>query len=163
MALFDTLNLDGLAAASIDPGLLGDFLAGTVTLHPAASLAGSLLALLAIAALGLAATRQKRRLKALATRHDEAMDRMQAIEILLANSTSEASLLRQRFEQLATRHENSVSSSAKTSLRQAIALSKHGATTRQLIDTCELSQGEAHLIQTLYGQAVGAPVPEGLH
>ena len=56
-----------------------------------------------------------------------------------------------------------MSSNAKTSLRQAIALSRHGATTRQLIDTCELSQGEAHLIQTLYGQAAGARTAEELH
>jgi hypothetical protein len=163
MAIFDTLNLGGLASGSIDPGLLGDFLAGNLALHPAATLAGGLFALLAISALAVTTLRQKRRLKTLEGRHDDTMDRLQAIEILLANSTSEASLLRQRVEQLGTRQENTLSSSAKTGLRQAIALSRHGATTRQLIDTCELSQGEAHLIQTLYGQAAGGRAAEELH
>lgn len=163
MAFFDTLGLGGLAAGIIEPGLLGDFMAGTVTVHPAATLAGSLLALLAISTLAITAFRQKRRLGSLAARNNEAMERLQSIEILLANSTSEASLLRQRVEQLGVRQESALGSSAKTSLRQAIALSRHGATTRQLIDTCELSQGEAHLIQTLYGQPAGAPVAEELH
>jgi hypothetical protein len=163
MAIFDTLNPEGLAAWSLEPGLVGDFLAGTLSLHPAATLAGSLFALLAICTLTFSALRQKRRLKSLEGRHDEAMDRLQAIEILLADSTSEASLLRQRVEQLGMRQENTMSSSARTSLRQAIALSRHGATTRQLIDTCELSQGEAHLIQTLYGQTAGPRAAEELH
>jgi hypothetical protein len=88
------------------------------------------------------------------------MDRLQVIEFLLADSTSETSLLRQRVEQLGMRQENTMSNSAKTSLRQAIALSRHGATTQQLIDTCELSQGEAHLIQALYGQAAGTRTAE---
>ena len=162
MAILDTLNA-GALAAGIDPGLLGGLLTGTVGVHPAAMLAGSLLAFFAISALAITAFRQKRRLKSLEGRHDEAMERLQAIELLLADSTSEASLLRQRVEQLGVRHENTVSSSAKASLRQAIALSRHGATTRQLIDTCELSQGEAHLIQTLYGQAAGAQAAEELH
>jgi hypothetical protein len=131
--------------------------------HPAATLAGSLLAFVAISALSITGFRQKRRLKSLEKRHDDAMDRLQTIEILLADSTSEASLLRQRVEQLGVRHESTVSSGAKASLRQAIALSRHGATTRQLIDTCELSQGEAHLIQTLYGQAAGPQAAGELH
>ena len=163
MTILDTLNLDGLAAGPIDAGLLGEFLTGAVTVHPVATLAGSLLAFVAISALSITGFRQKRRLQSQERRHDEAMDRLQTIELLLADSTSEASLLRQRVEQLGVRHENTVSSSAKASLRQAIALSRHGATTRQLIDTCELSQGEAHLIQTLYGQAAGARTAEELH
>ena len=35
----------------------------------------------------------------------------------------------------------------------------HGATTRQLVDTCGLSQGEAHLVQTLYGRTPGESAP----
>ncbi|MBM4221058.1 MAG: DUF2802 domain-containing protein [Gammaproteobacteria bacterium] len=160
MAIFDTLDLGSLAAGIIEPGLLDGFLAGTVTLHPAATLAGSLLALLAISTLAISALRQKRRIRLLEACNQDATDRLQAIEILLANSTSETSLLRQRIEQLGIRQESAPGNSAKTSLRQAIALSRHGATTRQLIDTCELSQGEAHLIQTLYGQPACTPAPE---
>jgi hypothetical protein len=163
MAFSDTFDLNALATRTMDPGLIGDFWAGTITVHPAATLAGSLFALLAISMLAVSGIRQKRRMRRLEARHDEATDRLQAIEILLANSTSEISLLRQRIEQLGVRHDNTMSNSAKTSLRQAIALSRHGATTRQLIDTCELSQGEAHLIQTLYGHAAGTPVAGELH
>lgn len=163
MAIFDTLNLKGFGLESLDTSLVGEFLAGTATVHPAAMLAGGFLLLVTASALAVSAIRQKRRMKLLEARCDDSQDRMQAIEILLASSTSEASLLRQRVEQMVMRQENTMSSSARTSLRQAIALSKHGATTRQLIDTCELSQGEAHLIQTLYGQAAGVPAPEELH
>jgi hypothetical protein len=163
MAILDTLNLNGFGLGTIDTGLAGEFLAGTATVHPAAMLAGGLLALTIISALAVSAIWQKRQILALEARCDDSQGRLQAIEILLADSTSEASLLRQRVEQLVMRQENTMSGTAKTSLRQAIALSKHGATTRQLIDTCELSQGEAHLIQTLYGQPAGAPASEELH
>ena len=163
MAILDTLNLGSFMPGSIDISLLGDIFAGTATIHPAALLVGGLTALFAVSALAVSAMRQKRRVRALEARCNDSQDRLQAIEILLADSTSEASLLRQRVEQLGMRQENTMSSNAKTGLRQAIALSRHGATTRQLIDTCELSQGEAHLIQTLYGQPAGAPAAEELH
>lgn len=163
MAILDTLNLNGFGLETIDTSLAGEFFAGTATVHPAAMLAGGLLALTIISALTVSAIWQKRQMQALEARCDDSQGRLQAIEILLADSTSEASLLRQRVEQLVMRQENTMSGTAKTSLRQAIALSKHGATTRQLIDTCELSQGEAHLIQTLYGQPPGAPASEELH
>lgn len=163
MAILDTLNLGGFELGSIDTNLLNEFLAGDITIHPAALLAGGLLVLTTVLALGLSVSRLKRRMKALDVRCDDSQDRLQAIEILLADTTSEASLLRQRVDQRVIRQESLASNSAKTGLRQAIALSKHGATTRQLIDTCELSQGEAHLIQTLYGQPAGAPATEELH
>lgn len=164
MAFLDTLNLDSLNPGNIEVSQLGDFFsAGLATISPAALLAGGLLTLVTLSVLRLAGTRQRRRLTALEVRYDESQDRLQTIELLLANATSEVSLLRQRVEEQVIRQENTLTGGAKTSLRQAIALSKHGATTRQLIDTCELSQGEAHLIQTLYGQPTGAPAAEELH
>ena len=163
MAILDTLNLGSFEPGSIDIGLLGDFFAGTATIHPVALFAGGVLALVTLTMLAFSVARQKRHTRMLEERCDDSQDRLQAIEILLAASTSEASLLRKRVEQLGMRQENTLSSNAKTGLRQAIALSRHGATTRQLIDTCELSQGEAHLIQTLYGQPAGAPAAEELH
>ena len=163
MAILDTLNPGHFDLGSIDISLLGDFLAGTATIQPAALLAGGLVTLFTLAALAVSTVRQKCRTKALEERCDDSHERLQAIEILLANATSEASMLRQRVDQLGIRQESTLNSHAKTGLRQAIALSRHGATTRQLIDTCELSQGEAHLIQTLYGQAAGAPATEELH
>lgn len=93
--------------------------------------------------------------------------RLQTMELMVAEATSEASQLRQRVDQLSTRQDNQAAGNARSTLRQAIALSRHGATTRQLIDTCSLSQGEAHLIQTLYGRppvpGMGAGQPEELH
>jgi hypothetical protein len=79
-------------------------------------------------------------------------DRLAATEVLLAETTAELSQARSRLDQLSVRQEAAGSATVRTGFRQAIALSKHGATTRQLIDTCGLSQGEAHLIQTLYGR-----------
>ena len=96
-------------------------------------------------------------------RLDEISERLRTTELLLADATSETAQLRQRVDQLSSRQETLSAGNARTSLRQAIALSKHGATTRQLIDTCSLSQGEAHLIQTLYGRTAGDPQSDELH
>ena len=89
--------------------------------------------------------------------------RLQATELLLADATSEATQLRQRVDQLAARQDSLTAGHSRSGLRQAIALSKHGATTRQLVDTCGLSQGEAHLVQTLYGRTPGASEPAEVH
>jgi hypothetical protein len=96
-------------------------------------------------------------------RIDELSQRLQTTELLLADASGETLKLRQRVDELAARQETLSAGSARSGLRQAIALSKHGATTRQLIDTCDLSQGEAHLIQTLYGRPPGAAQSEDLH
>ena len=85
------------------------------------------------------------------------------MELLLADATSETATLRQRVDQLASKQESMGDDQPRSTLRQAIALSKHGASTRQLIDTCALSQGEAHLIQNLYGRPSGDPQPDELH
>jgi len=89
--------------------------------------------------------------------------RLQATELLLADATSEAAQLRQRVDQLTSRQDSMSAGNARSGLRQAIALSKHGATTRQLVDTCGLSQGEAHLVQTLYGRGPGETQPVDVH
>ena len=96
-------------------------------------------------------------------RIDELGQRLQTTELLLADASGETLKLRQRVDDLTARQETVSAGNARSGLRQAIALSKHGATTRQLIDTCALSQGEAHLIQTLYGRPPGATQPEELH
>ena len=94
---------------------------------------------------------------------DEICQRLQATELLLADATSEAAQLRQRVDQLTSRQDALSAGTARSGLRQAIALSKHGATTRQLVDTCGLSQGEAHLVQTLYGRTPGESQPGEMH
>ena len=98
-----------------------------------------------------------------AERINELSVRLHGTELQLADAASETLQLRQRVEQLNARQETLSAGNARGSLRQAIALSRHGATTRQLIETCGLSQGEAHLVQTLYGRAAGNGQPEELH
>jgi hypothetical protein len=89
--------------------------------------------------------------------------RLQSTELLLAAATSELCVLRQRVEQLGARQDAASAGRSGDTLRQAIALSRHGASTRQIIDSCGLSQGEAHLIQTLYGRPAEGSGPEELH
>lgn len=111
--------------------------------------------------------RLRRRIADLETRLEESAGRLTVAELLLADTTAEASQLRQRVDQLGNRQDSIATASGRSGFRQAIALSRHGATTRQLIDTCGLSQGEAHLIQTLYGRsgpdATETTPGEGLH
>ena len=134
----ERLGLDTLA---IDPG------AAMVPIAVAA-------AAVATAAMLFAVNRRLvRRASALERRLDEVSGRLSGIELLLSDLTSDASSLRERVEQVAVRQDTSTSAGSRASLRQAIALSRHGATLRQLVDTCSLSQGEAHLIRTLYGRA----------
>ncbi len=105
----------------------------------------------------------RRNASTLVSRIDDLHQRLETAELQLINASSEASQLRQRVDQLNSRQESASGGNSRSGLRQAIALSKHGATTRQLIDTCSLSQGEAHLIQTLYGRPPGTGQPEELH
>ena len=108
-------------------------------------------------------TTRSKPINALARQIDDLSQRLQTTELLLADATGESSQLRQRVELLTSRQEAYSAGNSRSGLRQAIALSKHGATTRNLIDTCGLSQGEAHLIQTLYGRPPGDGQPEELH
>lgn len=94
---------------------------------------------------------------------DEICQRLQATELLLADATSETAQLRHRVDLLTSRQDSLSAGNSRSGLRQAIALSKHGATTRQLVDTCGLSQGEAHLVQNLYGRAPGGDQPADVH
>jgi hypothetical protein len=94
---------------------------------------------------------------------DEICQRLQAAELMLAQATGEAAQLRQRVDQLTSRQDSLTAGNSRSGLRQAIALSKHGATARQLVDTCGLSQGEAHLVQTLYGRTPGESQPAEVH
>lgn len=111
-----------------------------------------LLAGLALAAVASSAWSARRRARRLETVLGEALGRLTATELLLAATTADLSQARGRLDQMTGRHDATATASQRGGFRQAIALSRHGATTRQLIDTCGLSQGEAHLIQTLYGR-----------
>lgn len=45
-------------------------------------------------------------------------------------------------------------------LREAVALSRHGASTDELVSTCRIGQSEARLIQMLYGTSRAPAKPE---
>lgn len=160
----DTLGLPALdAVLASAAGLLNSLYLPAAT---PASVAAALAVLPCLLALGWLARRLTARPGAdpgNASRLDDIDQRLQATELLLADATSEATELRQRVDQLTTRQDSLSAGTARSGLRQAIALSRHGATTRQLVDTCGLSQGEAHLVQTLYGRTPGAEQPVDLH
>jgi hypothetical protein len=165
MSAPDLLNLPSLnETLTTAAGLLNGIQLPAATPDTVAAGLAALPVVAAMAWLGRRLLRRGGRADAaLAERLDELTRRLQATELLLADATSEGTQLRQRVDQLASRQEALTTGNARSGLRQAIALSKHGATARQLVDTCGLSQGEAHLVQTLYGRAPGQDGPAELH
>jgi hypothetical protein len=139
---------------------LGTANAAAIAAAPAVAIAALAVGVVALVAI-LATAHGTRRLR---QAHEVLLaglgDRLAATELLLAETTAELSQARTRLDQLGVRQEAAGSTAVRSGFRQAIALSKHGATTRQLIDTCGLSQGEAHLIQTLYGRAQASAAGE---
>lgn len=164
MPALDTLGLPALdAVLASAAGLMNSIHLPAAT---PASVAAGLAALPCLLALAWLARRLMARpvaSAATAGQLDEICQRLQAAELMLANATSEATQLRQRVDQLTSRQDSLTAGNSRSGLRQAIALSKHGATTRQLVDTCGLSQGEAHLVQTLYGRTQGESGPAEVH
>ena len=61
-----------------------------------------------------------------------------------------------RVDKLAADRGRLTSNVDKSGFGEAIALIQHGATARQLIDTCGISRAEAHLVETLYGKTSSA-------
>jgi uncharacterized protein HemX len=161
MSIFDMNILEQIVGQDIGPvvsNMAGQFAATLGKLPVALSLdvvpaAGWLTAgaaLLLALALTVQAWRRTRRQLALVSARLEALEaRATATDDLLAETTASLNQLRQRAGQIAQRPEAAV----RSGLRQAIALSRHGATARQIMDTCGLSQGEVHLIHTLYGRS----------
>lgn len=164
MPALDTLGMPALdAALASAAGLMNSVYLPAATATSVAVGIAALPCLLALAWLVRRITAGPRPASALDSRLDELLDRLQSTELLLADATSETTQLRHRVDQLTSRQDSLSTGNSRSGLRQAIALSKHGATTRQLVDTCALSQGEAHLIQTLYGRPPGDGQPEDLH
>jgi len=164
MPALDNLGLPALdAVLATAAGLMnGIYLPAATPASVAAGLA-AVPCLLALAWLARRLTARPGTDAELASQLDAICQRLQATELLLADATSEAAQLRQRVDQLTSRQDSLVAGNSRSGLRQAIALSKHGATTRQLVDTCGLSQGEAHLVQSLYGRVPGGNQPADVH
>jgi len=73
-----------------------------------------------------------------------------------------------RFEQAlstikAHQHAMDISSPGKQSYDHAIRLAKKGVSTEQLIDNCNLSDEEAHVIKRIHGQSQHDANLTGLH
>jgi len=164
MPALDTLGLPALdAVLASAAGLMNSIYLPAAT---SASVAAGLVALPCFLAIFWLARRLVARPAVdagLDSQLNEICQRLQATELLLADATSEATQLRQRVDALTSRQDALSTGNSRSGLRQAIALSKHGATTRQLVDTCGLSQGEAHLVQNLYGRVPGADQPGEVH
>lgn len=164
MPTLDILGLPALdAVLASAAGLINSIQLPAAT--PGSVAAGLLAApcLLALVWLGRRLAARPAAEAGLGSQLEQIHQRLQATELLLADATSEATQLRQRVDQLASRQDSFTTGNSRSGLRQAIALSKHGATMRQLVDTCGLSQGEAHLVQSLYGRAPGENAPADVH
>jgi hypothetical protein len=74
----------------------------------------------------------------------EALERAAQLESALANATV-------RLQELLAERERTAALPTRPSLREAVALSRHGASTEELMSTCRIGQSEARLIQMLYG------------
>lgn len=164
MPALDNLGLPALdAMLAAAAGLMNGIALPTATPTSVAAGLAAVPCLLALAWLARRLTARPGTDAGLASQLDAIYERLQATELLLADATSEATQLRQRVDQLTSRQDSLVAGNARSGLRQAIALSKHGATTRQLVDTCGLSQGEAHLVQSLYGRVPDGDQPVDVH
>jgi septal ring factor EnvC (AmiA/AmiB activator) len=131
---------------------LAELATGTATTQAGIALIAAALAVAGALVAGLLACTASRASRRHATDLAMATARLAATEELLAGTRAALAQLQARLDQSLARHETP----GTAAFRQAIALSKHGATTRQLIDICGLSQGEAQLIQTLYGREAPA-------
>jgi hypothetical protein len=67
--------------------------------------------------------------------------------------------LASQVQELAVDLERTAALPTRPSLREAVALSRHGASTEELVSTCRIGLGEARLIQMLHG---AARLPDGV-
>lgn len=107
--------------------------------------AGTLLSavLLACAATWIGRTANRRALQAQAVA-DTATVRIAELEAALGAATAQ-------LQEILAERERTAALPTRPSLREAVALSRHGASTDELVTTCRIGQSEARLIQMLYG------------
>jgi hypothetical protein len=81
--------------------------------------------------------------------------RTSGLELALAEAVAQ-------LRALAADQERTSALPARPSLREAVALSRHGASAEELVATCRIGQGEARLIQMLHGASrASADAPQG--
>jgi hypothetical protein len=86
-----------------------------------------------------------------------ASQRVMEVETELATLRGKTTALFSRVEQLSMRQARFDSIAGKAGFDEAIAIAQRGANARELIDTCGLSQGEARLVEVLYGTDKACP------
>jgi hypothetical protein len=113
----------------------------------AAAGAGLLIALLAL----VAAQKARRRLRNFESSLTGLEQAMKSAANIFAESDIRMNAACEQISQLAVRQGTLDAATGQAGFKQAIALSRRGASLRELMDTCGVSQGEARLIQTMYG------------
>jgi hypothetical protein len=101
--------------------------------------------LLAFTAAWIGRTASRRALQAQAVA-DTATVRIAELEAALGAATAQ-------LQEILAERERTAALPTRPSLREAVALSRHGASTDELVATCRIGQSEARLIQMLYGTA----------
>lgn len=108
--------------------------------------AGLLVALFALTA----AQRARRRLGDFEASLTNLEQAMKSAANIFAESDMRMNAACEQINQLAVRQGTLDAASGQAGFKQAIALTRRGASLRELMDTCGVSQGEARLIQTMY-------------
>ena len=110
------------------------------------AIAASLLAIAAVlGALGLAIARCALR-EAREARGSAAIATLRIAELESALADVDG-----RLKLLVADQERAAATPSRPGLREAVALSRHGASVEELVATCRIGQSEAKLIQMLYG------------
>ena len=114
----------------------------------AASIAGLLLALTGL----VVARRARRKLQQFEDSLVNLEQAMQSAANIFAESDLRMNSACEQINQLARRQGSLDAASGQAGFKQAIALTRRGASLNELMDTCGINQGEARLIKTMYGQ-----------
>ena len=124
----------------------------------AAAGAGLFIAVLALAA----AQRARRRLRNFEASLTGLEQAMKSAANIFAESDMRMNAACEQINQLTVPQGTLDAATGQAGFKQAIALSRRGANLTELMDTCGVSQGEARLIQTMYGRRDGpdASAPE---
>ena len=139
------LNFDTLA-------LVLGVLSGLARL-PALYIAGALGSLAGVMTSLLVTRLTGRRAGKLQAELDATRQQLEDTDLRLTQSIESLQLLFNKVDQLAVQQGRQESHPGRSGFKEAIALTRHGATTKQLVSTCGLSQGEARLVQVMYGTA----------
>jgi len=118
--------------------------------------AGAGLSLLLTLAALVTARRARRRLADCEAALANLEQAMQSAATIFAESDMRMNAACEQINQLARRQGTLDAATSQAGFKQAIALSRRGASVTELMDTCGVSQGEARLIQTMYGSGQAA-------